>query len=102
MYHGIGDDLEIDSITNQFILSLAKTLQSSKAKTFTVNAGEGKHIYYVIPSRYGTPVFKVGGFEGGFDKLGTFSFTNASGYTEDYDIYKSSNSNLGNTTVVVS
>ena len=102
VYYGVGDSLEIDGITNEFILSLTKTLQSSKAKTFTVNAGKGKHIYYVIPSRYGTPIFKVGGFEGGFGKLGTFSFTNASGYTEDYDIYKSSNSNLGNTTVVVS
>ncbi len=102
VYYGVGDDLVIDSITNQFILSLTKTLQSSKAKTFTVNAGESKHIYYAIPSRYGTPAFKVGGFEGGFGKIGTFNFTNASGYTETYDVYKSSNSNLGNTTVVVS
>lgn len=102
VYYGIGDDLEIDSITNQFILSLTKTLQSSKAKTFTVNAGESKYIYYIIPSRYGTPVFKVGGFEGGFEKLGTVNFINGSGYAENYDIYKSSNSNLGNTTVVAS
>lgn len=102
VYHGVGDNLEIDSIANEFILSLTKTLQSSKAKTFTVSAGEDKHIYYVIPSRYGTPVFKVGGFEGGFGKLGTFNFTNSSGYAENYDIYKSGNSNLGNTTVVVS
>lgn len=102
VYYGIGDDLQIGGITNQFILGLTKTLQSSKAKTFTVNAGTGKHIYYIIPTRYGTPVFKVGGFEGGFEKLGTVNFTNASGYAENYDIYKSSNAGLGNTTVVVS
>lgn len=102
VYYGIGDDLEIDSITNQFILSLTKTLQSSKAKAFTVNAGESKYIYYAVPSRYGTPTFKIGGFEGGFGKLGTFNFINGSGYAENYDVYKSSNSNLGNTTVVVS
>lgn len=101
-YYGIGDDLQISGITNQFILGLTKTLQSSKAKTFTVNAGVGKHIYYIIPTRYGTPVFKVGGFEGGFEKLGTVNFTNASGYAENYDVYKSGNANLGNTTVVVS
>ena len=102
VYYGIGDDLQIGGITNQFILGLTKTLQSSKAKTFTVNAGAGKHIYYIIPSRYGTAVFKVGGFEGGFEKLGTVNFTNSSSYAENYDVYKSSNAGLGNTTVVVS
>lgn len=102
VYYGIGDDLQIGGITNQFILGLTKTLQSSKAKTFTVNAGAGKHIYYIIPTRYGTPIFKVGGFEGGFEKLGTVNFTNSSSYAENYDVYKSSNAGLGNTTVVVS
>lgn len=102
VYYGIGDDLQIGGITNQFILGLTKTLQSSKAKTFTVNAGAGKHIYYIVPTRYGTPIFKVGGFEGGFGKLGTVKFTNASSYVENYDVYKSSNAGLGNTTVVVS
>lgn len=102
VYYGIGDNLQISGITDQFILGLTKTLQSSKAKTFTVNAGTGKHIYYIIPTRYGTPVFKVGGFEGGFGKLGTVNFTNASGYAENYDVYKSGNANLGSTTVVVS
>lgn len=102
VYYGVGDNLEIGGVTNEFILGLTKTLQASKAKTFTVNAGTGKHIYYIIPTRYGTPVFKVGGFEGGFAKLGTVNFTNASNYAENYDVYKSSNDNLGNTTVVVS
>lgn len=102
VYHGIGDNLQIGSIANEFILGLTKTLQSTKTKTFTVNAGAGKHIYYILPTRYGTPVFKVGGFEGGFEKLGTVNFTNSSSYAENYDVYKSSNAGLGNTTVVVS
>lgn len=102
VYYGVGDNLEIGSVTNEFILGLTKTLQANKSKTFTVNAGAGKHIYYIIPTRYGTPVFKVGGFEGGFEKLGTVNFTNASSYAENYDVYKSSNAGLGNTTVVAS
>lgn len=102
VYYGIGDNLEINGITNDFILGLTRILQSSKAKTFTVNAEAGKHIYYIIPSRYGIPVFKVGGFEGGFGKLGTVNFTNASSYAEKYDVYKSGNAGLGNTTVVAS
>ena len=84
-----------------FILGLTKGLQGSKAKTFTVNAAASQHIYYAIPTRYGTPSFKVGGFEGGFAKAATIDFTNASGYEESYDIWKSDNAGLGSTTVVV-
>lgn len=100
VYWGVGAaDAAIDSA---FVLGLTKGLQASKAKTFTVNAGAGKHIYYAIPARYGTPTFNVGGFDGGFNKVATFDFTNASGYTESYDVYKSTNANLGNTTVKAS
>ena len=88
-------------IDSAFILKLTKGLQASKAKTFTVNAAASQHIYYAIPTRYGTPAFKVGGFDGGFAKAATIEFTNASGYKETYDIWKSDNAGLGNTTVVV-
>ena len=91
-----------DEYNNSFILSLSKELAESRAKTFTVNCGEGQYIYYCVPTRLGNCSFKVGGFEGGFNKVDTIQFTNASGFTESYDIYKSTNSNLGNTTVVVS
>ena len=99
VYWGAGADQS--SFDSAFILGLTKGLQASKAKTFTVNAGAGQHIYYAIPTRYGTPGFKVGGFDGGFAKAGTIDFTNASGYAESYDIWKSDNAGLGNTTVVV-
>ena len=99
VYWGVAADAE--SFDSAFILGLTKGLQGSKAKTFTVNAGAGQHIYYAIPTRYGTPAFKVGGFDGGFAKAGTIQFANASGYTESYDVWKSDNAGLGNTTVVV-
>jgi hypothetical protein len=44
----------------------------------------------------------VGGFEGGFSKAATFDFTNASGYTESYDVWLSDEMNLGSTSVKVS
>ena len=91
-----------NSYNSNFINSLSKELVESKSKTFTVNCGEGQYIYYCIPSRLGNCSFKVGGFEGGFSKIDTIQFTNSSNFTESYDIYKSTNSNLGNTTVVVS
>ena len=85
-----------------FIMSLSKELRSNRNKTFSVNCGEGQYIYYCIPTNYGRPTFSVGGFTGGFNKVSTIQFRNSYGYTESYDIYKSANSNLGNTTVVVS
>lgn len=99
VYWGVAADTS--DFDSDFILGLTKGLQGSKAKTFTVNAAASQHIYYAIPTRYGTPSFKVGGFEGGFAKAATIDFTNASGYEESYDIWKSDNAGLGNTTVVV-
>lgn len=99
VYWGIGDAAqEIDSA---FLLTLSKGLQATRAKSFTVVAGEGKHIFYAVPARYGACQFNVGGFDGGFNKVATIDFTNASGYTESYDVYKSTNVNLGSTTVTV-
>ena len=83
------------------ISSLTKTLSDSKAKTITVNAGAGEYIYYCLPTRLGVPSFNVGGFDGGFKKVATINFTNSDSYAEDYDIYKSTNANLGNSTVVI-
>lgn len=90
-----------ETVDSAFVLKLTKTLQGGKGKTFTVNAAEGESIFYIIPTRYGTPAFKVGGFDGGFTKLTTIQFTNASSYTESYDVWKSDNTGLGSTTVVV-
>lgn len=100
VYWGVGESKDV--FDSAFILSLTRGLQASKAKTFTVNAEAGQHIYYAAPSRYGTCGFNVGGFDGGFEKAATIEFTNASGYAENYDIYKSDNAGLGSTTVKVS
>lgn len=83
-----------------FILGLSKALQGSKGKTFTATAGAGQYLYYCVPTRYGAVTFNVGGFDGGFSKVATIEFTNASGYKENYDIYKSDNENLGTQTVI--
>jgi hypothetical protein len=76
-------------------------LTNSIPTTFTVNAGSGQYIVYSYPSRLGTATFTVGGFTGGFDGPFTTSVTNASGFSETYNIYSSHNPNLGSTTVVV-
>ena len=100
-YWGVAQNKEFyDSID---ILALSEsTLTNTRTRTINVNAGEGEHIIYAIPSNFGTPTFKINGFEGGFVKVGTINFTNASGYSQNYDVYKSVNPNLGSTQVVVS
>lgn len=100
VYYGVGSITKED-MNSQFLLGLTKSLQSSKAKDFTANPGSGEYIYYALPTRYGTPSFYVGGFEGGFDLFTTFNFTNASGYQENYSVYRSTNSGLGVTEVKV-
>jgi len=76
-------------------------LSNTRVKTFTVIPGAGEYIVYSYPSRLGSATFTVGGFEGGFESPETVSVTNTSSYTEDYYIYRSTNSNLGSTEVVV-
>lgn len=99
VYWGVSTKTTLDSAG---ILGLASSaLASSKARTFTVNAGSGEYIYYVIPSSFGTPTFNVGGFDGGFSKVATVSHQNASGHTQNYDVWRSVNPSLGNTSVTV-
>lgn len=76
-------------------------LSNTKGRTFTATAGEGQYIWYMLPKWLGACSFKVGGFDGGFTLLKTEQLTNASGYKEDYYIYRSDNAALGETTVTV-
>lgn len=98
IYYGVSATYEL---SNSTVLALTRLLASSRAKTFSVNAASGQYILYALPFSLGTPVFKVGGFEGGFVLVGTFDFTNSSGYSESYNLYRSANAGLGSTTVSV-
>ena len=86
---------------SNFVLRLTKKLRSNKLSSFTADAGENQYIYYCLPTRLGECVFSVGGFTGGFTLAGTIEFTNSSGYTEEYYIYRSDKANLGSTTINV-
>ena len=88
--------------SNEDLSFLTKVLSGSRGRTFTATANEGEYLWYILPARLGECTFKVGGFEGGFEDLGSVPFENEHGYSEDYRIYKSVNSGLGKTTVEVS
>lgn len=91
------------TLDNEFILGLrSPVLTSTRARAITVNAAAGQYIWYALPTRLGECTFTVGGFAGGFTLVDTIEFTNASGYTENYYIYRSSNVVPGSTKVVIS
>lgn len=102
-YNGIycGSAIIPTKLDSAFVRALNKSLQKDKVKTFTINSGIDQYVWYALPTRYGEPVFNVGGFDGGFAKISEISFENASGYTEEYTVYRSDNSNLGKKTIKV-
>lgn len=87
------------SFNSSFILSLQGSLASNKTKSFQADAGANEYIWYCIPHSFGTPLFKMNGFDGGMSLVTSITFTNASGYSSLYDIYRSNNPFLGLTNV---
>jgi hypothetical protein len=94
IYYGV--DTDLSNVT-----SLTKVLSDNPARTITVNAGAGQYIIYAYPARLSDVEFWVENFEGGFEDPVTQNLTNASGYTEAYKVYRSTNANLGETTVEI-
>lgn len=98
-YYGKSSITDTESINNAFILGLTRRLSTNIKTKFTVTAGAGEYIYYAFPATNADPTFSVGGFDGGFDLVKTFDFQNASGHTESYKVFRSTNPGLGDTTV---
>lgn len=94
IYYGVAADLSN-------VTALSKVLSNKKTRTITVDADAGEYIIYAIPARLGSVVFYVGGFEGGFEDPVEQTLVNASGYQEVYKVYRSTNANLGETTVEI-
>lgn len=100
VYYGVlKHGADIDSAA---ILAMDKKLQTGRTMNFTVNPGAGMRPAYALPSSgYGTPTFKIGGFEYEWEKVATFDFTNASGHTESYDVWMHSQDVTGSITINV-
>ena len=87
-----------------FILSLNGALKGGKGGTYTTIVGSGEYFYIAMPTSFNNSdvlTGKIGGFDTDFGKVATIQHTNASGYTTSYNIYKSTNSNLGNISMVI-
>lgn len=90
-----GDVVIPGSIDSAFVLSLPSILKANRSHTYTSDAIGTQYNWYCYPTRYGTPTFYAGGFEGGYQLIQTLSFTNNYGYTEDYEIWRSDNPDIG-------
>ena len=86
-----------------YLLALpSKALKSALKGDYTMTLGVDEYGYIAAPTSFGTPVVKIGGFETELDLVATINHTNASGYAQEYNVFRTGNSNLGSITMVVS
>lgn len=88
-------------VDSDVLLGMVRKLQGSRGTAFTVDAA-GRRPVFACPTRYGTPTFVIGGFTYEWSKAATIDFTNASGYTESYDVWMHGQDVAGSITVTVS
>lgn len=91
----------LEDINNAFVLSLNKKIVNNRLQDLSFTVGANDNAIIALPHAYGTPTFYVGGFEGGFNKATSFELTNTYSYKELYDVYVSTNKNLGSMTVTI-
>ena len=97
-YYGYVAEPEI--IDGTFIKSLAnKNWATAKTISFTPACTAGTYVWYAYPKRLGAAVMWMGGFQGGFEDPYIISVTNSSGVTEDYYLYRSTNSGIGDLSI---
>ena len=85
------------SFDSAFILGLSnKQFATSKNGTYTVNVASNEYGFLAFPSSFGniSSVY-IGGFDTEVVNCGTISFTNASGGTTNYNIYRTGRDGLG-------
>jgi hypothetical protein len=88
------------TIDGEFIKSLAnKNWATAKTISFTPNCTAGTYVWYAYPKRLGAAVMWMGGFQGGFEEPLVIPVTNSSGVTEDYYLYRSTNSGIGDLSI---
>ena len=91
-----GSASTVDTYDSTFIGALSnKKLTTSVKGTYSFNITDGEYGFWAVPSNMTISTVWIGGFEVTVENLGTVSYTNAQGYTRDYNLYKTSQSGLG-------
>jgi len=85
------------------ILALSQEFASGRAQTKTMNATGGKYLYFVMPTAFNCDPskFKINGlYNSAWVKVTDAAFTNTSGHTSSYDIFRSQNLQTGSNIAV--
>lgn len=90
----------LESLADADVIALSNEFSTTRVQTKTVNGG-GKYIYFAYPASFGAATFTVNGLLSTAWTLTTRSFTNASGHSESYNIYRSNTVQNG-TGIVIS
>ena len=100
IYWGSKDNSSLDSA---FILSLSDNkFATAKAGTYSMTVATGEYGYIAMPTSFGVlSSVWIGGFEATVDDMGEIDFTNASGYTSKYKIYRTGRAGLGSITMQI-
>lgn len=97
VYYGVVEEQTIDSeVLNT---TFTRMLEYQKDIKLDLDAGENEYIYIALPKSFNTDVY-MDAWKGGFENSVELEHTNLSGYTETYEVFKSTYSNLGKVTVI--
>ncbi len=101
--NGAPSDATILALTGAGV-GAGSELSTTRAKTYTGINGAGQYLIFAFPTSFGTPSFTVNGLPNtAFTKIRANSaFTNASGYTTNYDVWLSNTPQNSPLNIVIS
>ena len=78
-----------ESLTNEEIIALSSEFANNRQQTRTFDCSGGKYFYFAIPTSMCSGIqFKVGGLAFSAMNLTEIDFTNSSGNTSDFNVYR--------------
>ena len=91
------------NFNSAFILGLSnKQFATSKSGSFDITVDNNEYGFITFPSSFGTlSSVEIGGFNTDVISCGTISFTNASGGSTNYNIYRTGRHSLGAITMEI-
>tara|TARA_B110000858_G_scaffold143589_1_gene163084 strand:+ start:770 stop:2398 length:1629 start_codon:yes stop_codon:yes gene_type:complete len=93
------------SLNEAGVEGLSSAITNSYLSSRSINSSSGKYVYIAFPATYAdihANGFKFNDITCPFGSKATVTITNTAGYEEDYDVYRSVNNNLGNSTLNLS
>lgn len=91
-----------EALDDAGILALSDEFSASKSKAITYNCTGGRYFYFCYPASSGLPAnVTVGGLAFSDYTVSTQGFTNASGYTQNYNVVRCNNIQTGSAISVV-